>query len=49
VGHVAEIVQNNAVTAKDSADASLNMSKQSAVLEELIAQFQLAERTKKLK
>jgi methyl-accepting chemotaxis protein len=47
VGHVAEIVQNTAATAKESAAASLNMSNQSSVLEELIAQFQLNERIKK--
>jgi methyl-accepting chemotaxis protein len=47
VGQVAEIVQNNAETAKASAAASMEMSSQSAVLEELIAQFQLVEKGKK--
>jgi methyl-accepting chemotaxis protein len=47
VGQVAEIVQKNALTAQESAASSLDMSTQSAVLEELIAQFQLVERTKK--
>jgi methyl-accepting chemotaxis protein len=46
VGNVAEIVQKNAETAKHSAAASLDMSKQSAVLDELITQFQLKEKSK---
>jgi methyl-accepting chemotaxis protein len=44
VMQVADIVQRNAATAEESASASLEMSSQSAILEELIAQFHLRDK-----
>jgi len=48
VEHVAQVVQQNAATADASAAASAEMSKQSAILEDLIAQFQLRSEGKHL-
>jgi methyl-accepting chemotaxis protein len=47
VKKVVEIVHSNAATAEGSAAASAEMSTQSAVLEDLIAQFQLRDIIKK--
>jgi methyl-accepting chemotaxis protein len=47
VEKVAHIVQQNSITAQQSADASREMRNQSALLEELIAQFQLRDNNNK--
>jgi methyl-accepting chemotaxis protein len=44
VEKVAHIVQQNSATAEESAAASLEMRNQSAMLEKLIAQFQLRDK-----
>ncbi len=41
IDQVAKVVQQNSATAEESAAASEEMSSQSAVLQELISQFQL--------